>query len=169
MQNIARPTVSLPRVTHRDRDVVVAQVDNLCVVIWRGGVNRSAFEKQREGLASVVDQHPKKSGFLCIIEQGTKPPDDELRRASAEMVKAHAERLRCVACVIEGEGFRAAITRGALTGIMLLIRSSNPPIKFFSTITAAASWMHASVDMPSVDALSAIVAELRSRFPPNPK
>src|ERR1700722_19753412 len=102
---------------HCREGVVVAEAGRVCVVIWRGAVTESSFGLQRDGLAQVVRNHPEGSAFLCVIEPTAKPPNDDLRVASTRMIEGHGTHLACVAVVIEGEGFRAAITRGVISGM----------------------------------------------------
>ena len=154
------------RVLHRDRDIVVAEVEHICVVIWRGAVTKFPFEKQRAGLAGVVERYPNRAGFLIVIEPSAKPPNDELRRESTQMLEGHAERLRCVGIVVEGEGFRAAITRGVLSGMVLLMLHRKANISFFPTARSAAAWMKGYVEIASVDALASTVEDIRARILP---
>lgn len=128
------------RILHRGDGVAVAEIGRICVTIWRDGVTPSRFEKQRAGLEQVVRNQPDGAGFLCVIEPTAKPPNDELRRASTEMVDSHGTRLKCVAVVIEGEGFRAAVTRSVVSGMALLF-SRRMPGKTFSSVADALRWM----------------------------
>src|SRR5450432_894406 len=93
------PIDSRLRVLHCDETCAVAEKGAICIVIWRGNVEKNSFERQRSGLEEVVRRHPEGAGFLCIIEKGAKPPDEERRRASAAMVESHGERLACLGCV----------------------------------------------------------------------
>jgi hypothetical protein len=153
------------RVKHWDEAVVVAETGPLCVVIWRGAVTKLQFEWQRTALAEVVEGNSQGAGFLCVVEASAKPPEDDLRRASAQMVLSHAERLKCVACVIEGEGFKAAITRGALSGMVLLLRNRKTQISFFANVRSGAQWMSKYIEIPSAEELVSTVETIRSRLP----
>jgi hypothetical protein len=164
MQGVSRAALSPLRVFYRDRDIVVAEADALCVVVWRGAVTKYPFEKQRAGLAAVVEKHPGKAGFLIVIEPSCKPPDDDLRHESTAMLESHGNRLTCVGVVVEGEGFRAAITRGVLSGMVLLMRNRKSPISFFSNVRSTAKWMSTHVEIPSVDYVASIVEEVRSNI-----
>jgi hypothetical protein len=103
---------------------------------------------------------------MCVIEPTAKPPDDKLRKASSDMLLAHGEKLRCVACVIEGTGFKAAVTRSALSGISLLIMNRKAPISYFANTQAAAVWINGHVSLDSVQRLVAEVENLRGLLPP---
>jgi|HubBroStandDraft_6_1064221.scaffolds.fasta_scaffold70676_2 hypothetical protein len=164
MQRSSRFPVAIPRIVHRDRDIVVADLEHLCIVIWHGAVTPAPFEKQRAALADVVARHPNRAGFLIVIEDRVTPPSEELRHKSTEMLKSHGESLRCVGCVIEGNGFRAAITRGVLSGMILLMRNSKSKVSFFADVPSAAAWMGAYVNLPSVDALTSMVKGIRAEL-----
>jgi len=152
------------RIIHCDESIAVAQVADMCVVIWRGAVTKGPFEWQRAGLAEVVERRPRGAGFLCVVESTAKPPNDELRRASSDMVASHGKRLSCVACVIEGVGFRAAINRSALAGMVLLLRNKQAPVSVFAKVTDAAEWMAQFIHVSPHD-FASTVEDIRSRLP----
>jgi hypothetical protein len=161
---------SHPRVIYTSQDgLAVGELSAVCLVVWRGAVERTLFEHQRAALAEVVQRNPDGAGFLCLVEETAKPPDDELRRASTQMVAAHGRRLRCVACVIEGSGFKAAVTRSVLSGMALLLTRQRTPISFFSHAPPAAKWMREHMPIDSVDDIAAGVDALRALLPrPHP-
>lgn len=80
------------------------------------------------------------------------------------MLESHGDRLKCVGCVIGGDGFRAVITRGALTGMALLMLSRKLPISFLSNVRSTVESMSRYVRIPSVDALSSTIEEIRSHI-----
>lgn len=154
------------RVIWCEDGIAVAEVGGICVVIWRDAVVPHRFSKQASGLAEVVGHHPHRAGFLCVIEPTAKPPDDKLRRASQEMIQSHEARLCCTACVIEGTGFKAAVTRSALASIGLLIANRKSPITFFAAVPEAAHWMNKFMPIASIPQLAASVENLRAMLPP---
>ena len=89
---------------------------------------------------ALVAQHPGEVGFLCVIEPKTEPPEQAERAASAKMITSQGANLCGVACVIEGDGFRAAITRSVLSSILLMIRGP-VPIQLFETSRLAEPWL----------------------------
>jgi hypothetical protein len=161
----ARTVASRLRVLHCDQTVAVAESGSICIVIWRGAVAKDSFERQRAGLEEVVRNHPGGAGFLCVIEKTAKPPDELHRRASAEMVESHGERLRCLGCVPEGDGFLGSVSRAALGAILLLRRNRLTPIKITASVPLAVSWMSKSIEIPSVHDLERAVEQVRSMFP----
>jgi len=150
------------QILHSEQGIAIAQSGRLCVVIWRGGVTATKFERQREGLAQVVHHHPDGVGFLCVIEADTKPPNEALRRASAEMIASHGDHLKCTAVVIEGNGFWAAITRSVISGMALMV--SRRVHAVFSNISSALKWMHHHVPVGSINATTHFVEDLRKEL-----
>ncbi len=161
-QSFRMPTT---KILHVGEGVAVAEVGRLCVVVWRGGVTERPFEHQRNGLAQVVADNPDGAGFLCIIEPSATPPNDKLRRASTDMVAAHGNKLKCVAVVIEGEGFRAAITRGVIGGMALLLPRRTPSTTF-AKIPDALAWMQQHVTIESPVRVIIVVDKLRVHLGP---
>lgn len=153
-----------PTILQRDLSVAVGESGPLCLVVWRGQVTKESFALQRTGLAYVVSRHPAGAGLVCVVEPSARSPDPELRRASAEMVSAHGSRLRCIACVVEGEGFKAAINRGALAAMTMLLPKKVTDISVFSRAADATSWVANHVQNARADSLVADVEAVRNSF-----
>jgi hypothetical protein len=148
-------------IKHSGDGLVMASMGPISVALWRTKPTRLLFEIQRNELAKVVSAHRGSAAFMCIVQEGTADPDDELRKASAEMITGHGTSLAAVACVIEGSGFRAAITRTVLTGILFLAR--NPaPTRFVESVQAAATWIGTRIGKPHVAGLVEAVASMRA-------
>jgi len=155
----------LLRIIYSSEVVAVGEFTAICICLWRGEVTATPFEHQRLGLAEVIANHPSGAGFMCVVEPTSIPPNDALRRASTEMVASHGDRLKCVACAIEGSGFRAAVARSALTGMALLFANRKVPISFFANVPDAAAWMSDRLPSGPLAPVIAAVAELRSSLP----
>ncbi len=153
-------------VLYGDDGVIVAEVGAICVVIWRKDVVEHRFREQATGLAQVVRNHRGgDAAFLCIIESTCRPPDDQLRRASIDMVAAHDGDLSCVACVVEGSGFRAAVGRSVLSGMSLIFSGRKAPVSVFASVPSAVDWMSERCRVSP--ALPATVERLRLLFESN--
>jgi hypothetical protein len=146
-----------------DDAVAVGEIGAVCAVIWRGAVTEAPFELQRVGLEQVVERHPEGAAFLCIVEGTAKPPNDKLRSASGQMINAHGDRLKCVACVMEGQGFLNAVNRGALAGMVLLLRNKKTSVSVFATVKEATEWMRKHLALTAD--FGASVEHLRSTLP----
>jgi hypothetical protein len=128
------------RVAFAGGGLVVCSIGPVCAAIWRTKPIPSLFEMQRRQLAAAVERAPGNAAFLCVVEAAADPPEQELRDASAAMIASHGKKLAACACVIEGAGFRAAITRTVLTGISLVARTQTPT-RFFEHVSAASAWV----------------------------
>jgi hypothetical protein len=148
-----------------DHSVAIGEFDSVCVVVWRGEVTKPSFELQRAGLAEVVSRHAGRAALLCVVENSAKPSEDDERSASSEMIMAHGDRLKCVACVIEGKGFRAAVNRGALAGMVLLLRNKKTLVSVFATAREGSHWVSKHLELRALTELEAAVEQVRSSLP----
>jgi hypothetical protein len=162
MQGGPRRAPVSTRLLHHDATLAAAEVGQTCVVIWRGEVTAVPFERQRTAFDEVMGAHPDGAAFLCLVERTAKAPGDELRRASLKMILNHVDRLRCVACVIEGDGFVASINRSALSAMMLLAGPQKTPFAVFAKMGEAAIWMRRYLDIGSTDGFISAVEHVRS-------
>ena len=131
-------------ITHQSDKLMMATFAHVCIAVWETKPTRELFEVQRSHLAAVVAAHPGRACFLCVVSPDAEPPDQEVRDASAKMMIAHGRELAGCACVIEGSGFRAAITRTVLTGILLMVRTPSP-FAFLESVEAACRWFESKI------------------------
>jgi len=151
---------------HKD-ELIAGRKAETCVAIWRRKPHQATFNLQRSLLDDTVAAHPGKAKFLCVVEEGAPAPDDDIRKASADMVNQHGDKLSKVACVIEGEGFKAAITRTVLAGIGMVIRK-RVPMKFFDSVDSAAAWLTEAEGPSAAVDLRSQVRELRKQLDAGP-
>jgi hypothetical protein len=146
--------------------VAIGEVANVCIAVWRGPVTRPRFDAQRDGLEEVLRRHRDGAAFLCVIEPTSRPPTDDLRRASADLIKRHESALSCIACVVEGTGFMNAVARSALSAMALLVGPRRAPLAVMGTVTAAATWMAPRTSARDAGALARSVESLRGEMAP---
>jgi hypothetical protein len=140
------------QVLHCAGQLLMAMVGPICVSLWQTKPTAELFAIQRAQLAAAVARNPGKVAFLCVVESSADPPDDAERNASAAMINEHGANLLGVAGVIESTGFRGAITRTVLSGIVLVIRS-RVSIKMFESVRAASPWLARCVQLASLPEL----------------
>jgi len=131
----------------------MAMIGPVCLALWQSQPTRERFAIQRDVLHGAVARDPGKVAFMCVVTAGAPPPGDAERAASAAMVSSQGDKLAGVACVIEGVGFRAAITRTVLSGVLLMIRTPSP-IKLFDGTYAAEPWLAKVVGRKSLAGLT---------------
>ena len=140
-KELPRPAPALKfDVTSALAGLVVGTIGPVCLAVWRTKPTEELFEAQRKGLASAVARDPGNVAFLCVVESTADPPDQKVRDASSAMISSHGKNLAAVACVIEGYGFRAAVTRTVLSGIALVTRNA-APTRYFEGVSAASAWL----------------------------
>jgi hypothetical protein len=157
------------RVLWKSRDLGIAQVGPVCLVVWHGAVTRPLFDRQQGALRAVVAQYPGQAGFMCVVGSSSPPPDSTLRQASLDMLASHGDRLAWVICVIEGEGLHAAATRSVLSGMSLLLKRSRPTVTFTADVPSAVAMAAGHFDAASAACLSEahahLLAAMRSGAP----
>jgi hypothetical protein len=159
------PTI-LPRILHCGDGLAMAEIGNVCVALWRSKSVRSRFEIQKAALDECVQRRPGKTAFMCVVEPTSEPPDEDVRKASSKMIADHGKDLRCTACVIEGAGFRGAITRSVLSGIVFLVRTPTP-LKMFESVDSASRWIQTEMPDTAGAALASQVEYVRRKLDTN--
>ena len=129
-------------ITHQSGGLLMATYGPACVAVWSQKPTRTLFDIQRGQLAAEALRRPGRQLFLCVVSAKADPPEQDVRNASAAMITDLGPKLASCACVIEGTGFRAAITRTVLTGISLMIRAPMP-LAFFEGVPQACTWFEA--------------------------
>lgn len=132
---------------YESRGLVLANYGHVCVAIWTSKPTPALFEKQRATLAACTQRYPGQAMFLCIVSGSADPPEPAERAATVRMIREQEKLLVGCACVIEGDGFRAALTRSVLTGMTLLSRTA-VPTAFFEDVSRAVAWMRLRSDHP---------------------
>lgn len=77
------------------------------------------------------------------------------------MVREHEGVLRGIVCVIEGSGFKAALTRSVLSAIVLLVGARKSPLLFAASVTEGTEWLGPKLKTDAA-ALAGAIASLRS-------
>ena len=150
-------------VTHDRGGLLVGRIGPVCLAMWRTKPIMDLFQVQRHDLAAAVARDPGNVAFLCVVEPTAEPPEQAVRDASAAMIASFGKNLAACACVIEGTGFRAAITRTVLAGMQFVARSATPT-RFFERVPVAAGWLSDIVVPGSTSNLADQVELARKRL-----
>ncbi len=126
-------------ITHEGGGLLMASYEQVCVAVWETKPILRLFDIQKAHLAAAVAREPGRALFMCVVSNRADPPDQEIRDSSSKMISGHGKDLAACACVIEGSGFRAAITRTVLSGIMMVIRSP-VPFNFCESVEVGCKW-----------------------------
>jgi len=139
------------RICYIDEALLMAEIEDTCVAIWRVQPTEYRFERQEAALCEVIARHTNPIGFLCVVEEKTPAPSERIRKASVEMLMSRKEHLACIAGVICDRGFGAAITRSVLSGMAFLLSRRDFRVTFTDTTSNAATWMERYVNIGSVE------------------
>lgn len=121
--------------------LATAEVGSCCVLLWRGAVTEARFQLQKEAMEHLTDAYPGEASILCVIEPASEPPNQELRHKASKLLTELGPKIRCVAFVVEGTGFRAAMIRGVLSSVELLKRDKSHATRYFGNVAHAATWI----------------------------
>jgi len=135
-----------PHLYHVGNGIAAGAVDNVYVVLWR----------------ACMDPTRAAIGFLCIIEPTSTPPDEAMKKASADMLHECEADLTGIAAVIEGDGFRAAMIRAVLSTIQMLFGARGFDVKYFADVPTACAWLAAQHTERSAEDLSSAADDLRA-------
>ena len=128
------------RVTHSADGLMMGLIGPVCFSLWQAKPTPERFAIQRRHLHAAIAREPGQLVFMCVVSPHADAPDEAERKASADMITSQGTKLLGVACVIEGIGFRAAITRTVLMGVLHLIRSP-APIKLFEGVRQSSPFL----------------------------
>lgn len=148
--------------------LLVGSIGQVSLAIWRSKPTPELFEVQRRELVAAVSRNPGKVAFLCVVEPSADAPEQDVRDASAAMITSLGTKLVACACVIEGSGFRAAITRTVLTGMALVSRSASPN-RFFEHVSVASAWLEQCLGRARDSGLAENVERARIHLDATPK
>lgn len=124
----------------------IAEVGSVSLIVWRAPVTGPRFERQREALEDVVRRYPGRAGVVCVIEASSPVPSEKYRNALTQLYASLGERLRCIVCVIEGNGFIAAAARSALSGMALMQPVRRANMKITASVEASVPWLENHYD-----------------------
>lgn len=113
-------------VHHRSPDYVVASWRSLVAVFWLNATPLGAAEVVAREMDRAALQHQRGIGLLSVVASSAPPPSREARQEIVEALQQRASSLRYSGVVLEGVGFRAAMVRAVVGGIMQLGRFPFP-------------------------------------------
>lgn len=109
------------------------------VVVWRDKLTPANIGSIPTVIRAVSGGRPASAGVFVVIGTSVDAPDAATRDALAKGMKSVEGLTKCVAQVLEGEGFKAAAVRSVAVGLNLLVKSIYP-LKAFATVDEGARW-----------------------------
>lgn len=127
-------------ITRVNSDCVLGFGAGVAIALWRyetTGADVLELQKTAERAHAAAGQP---IALIQVVAASAIPPDAQVRTALGRMLASLLGRVSHSAIVHETEGFRAAMIRSIVTGLVAL---SNPgfPHRVFSTVEESVSWM----------------------------
>lgn len=144
---------------HEPGQFYAAHYRNLSIVVWVGGADGASVQRVRGISQLLIGKFPDGHSNVSIVLNGVPPPTDEARAAFNHIFDGRVSDLRCMAVVLEGEGFWASALRSTVTGLRNAATTAFT-VKLFSELGPVSDWLPAEHLARTGVALDA--AELRA-------
>jgi hypothetical protein len=152
---------------HAERHNAIGGLGNLVVWVSYYVPGWSFFERVLAVARNALQAYPAGIAFVVVIDSAARPPESESRQAILRFYGELRGVVRCVAHVVEGEGFGAAAKRGALA-IMTMSDRYGFAMRVTGTIDETVPVLNRDLApdglVADAAALAAAVAELRARY-----
>lgn len=138
----------------------VATWKNILFVRWSTLSTPAAIDTSTQLGLALGAQHPRGIGVVHhVAHHENRPTSDAARQAFLRHIQSLKGATRCGAVLREGEeGFGMALTRGVLTGLML-VTGNQVPVRLFSQPRQLCDWM--SAEMKRQNAFDGQATELQ--------
>jgi hypothetical protein len=128
------------RVIESNEVFAIAEFERCMLTIWRRQPTRETFAKRDKEVTEFVAKYPGRCGYVELIEPGSKPPPNELRKAGVEVFRQLGKDLSCIAFVVDGAELRSAMVRAILATMSFFVPATQPS-KIFKRFGDMAEWV----------------------------
>lgn len=139
------PIAEAPRATLLDHEpgrCYMGYFRNLSLVVWAGGADGAAVLRVRKLSHHLIKAYPDGHSNITFVLGGVAPPTEDARQAFAYIFNGKASDLRCMAVILEGDGFWASALRSTVTSLRQA-SSSQFAVRLFNTPDAILDWFPA--------------------------
>lgn len=126
MSNVAVTDKHQSAVYANKPDFMVASCGPVFVVEWRVNTTMEGCRTLRTECERYGKAQRAGIGLLTIIHARAPAPEALERQAIADFLRAGSSYIKVSAVVVEGQGFRAAMVRGVVTGLTMLAKQAYP-------------------------------------------
>jgi hypothetical protein len=128
------------RVIDSNEVFAIAEFDRCMLTIWRLQPTRETFGRRDKEVSEFVAKHRGACGYIELIEPGSKPPPNELRKAGVEVFRQLGKDLSCIAFVVDGAELRSAMVRAILATMSFFVPATQPS-KIFKRFGDMSEWV----------------------------
>lgn len=122
----------------------MGELSSCLAVVWRRQPTVEAFRFRNTQLQELAKRAPGKCALVEIIEPGSKPPTDEMRKVAMEVFRQLGGDLGGIGFVLEGNELKSTLNRAILTGMMFFVKQLQPT-KVLKRSADLAAWARTRV------------------------
>lgn len=148
---------------YADSACVVATLDNLCVVIWKGECTKSRSDEWIRGTRALAARLGTPIAVVSVVTEHAPTPDLQMRDEHGRFLEELSRAAVAAGATVDGTGFRASFVRAVITGINRLARYKCP-FRVAATDHEMAAWLDARFATLPTSAPRPTVIELRRFF-----
>lgn len=148
---------------YADSACVVATLDNLCVIIWKGECTMPRSEEWIQGARALAARLGTPIAALSIVTEHAPSPDSRMREVHGRFLEELSRTAVGAGATVDGTGFRASFVRSVIAGVSRLARYKCP-FKVAATDDEMATWLDARFATLPTSAPRATAGELRGFF-----
>lgn len=158
----------VPQIEFADEACMLATWRSIVVPVFG---HRPASVEGARALGKGLERHGRKVGKgrlleITLLDENAPTPHAEVREALDAMVPTVAPFYGAVSAIFEGNGFRAAMIRGILTGFQLISRGKYPQ-RICATPDECAAWLfplarEQGLPLRSPDEIIALIAFVKA-------
>lgn len=149
------------QVIERTPDFACGIFGPVAIAAWEGVGTLQDAQTATQMLRAMADSH-EEILMLGILGPNASPAPSEVRDLVSGGIRDLGPKLRGVAAVVEGQGFRGAAVRAALLGITMVLRPAHPQKSYATVAEAVVFLAHQKKGLKEAALLQAI-SELRQR------
>lgn len=131
----------------RDHPLLFTAIWSDAVIwFWRSKLDDELIDLMERDVATVRKRMTTDYvAFAFLFGEKREPPSEKTRKRMAEILKHSTSNLVARAIVLESEGFKATVTRGAITDINVAAQRRDVPQQTFSSVREATGWLAQSL------------------------
>lgn len=146
------------RIIAQEKSYTVALQNNVILVLFQAGPTEARMVASWETAMAEVGRTGRKVVWFGVIELESTPPDEATRESFARFFERHRDEFEVFAIAFEGTGFRAAMTRAVISGVMSVLQRSRFTFPRYVCSTAEEALAQAQTSSPGLDAASVLTA-----------
>jgi hypothetical protein len=148
---------------YADSACVVATLDNLCVVLWKGECTMSRNDEWIRASRALSVRLGTPIAVITIVTEHAPSPGFQVRDVQGRFLEELSRTAVGAGATVDGTGFRASFVRAVVAGVSGLARYKCP-FKVAATDNEMAAWLDARFATLPTGAPRATASELRGFF-----